>query len=100
MTSPSVHATISDLEMAHTKGQQVLGDTQTTISQLEGRINSMLCTFTGQARMAFEAQFADWRQQMTRLTTELDRISKAAQASAVRQHQLEQDSVQAINGAQ
>jgi len=97
MTSPSVHATIADLDMAYTKGQGVLGDVRGTISQLEGRITTMLCTFQGQARMAFEAQFSDWQQQMTRLTTELDRITNAAQQSANRQRQLEQDSVQGIN---
>jgi WXG100 family type VII secretion target len=99
MPSPSVHATIADLDMAHSKGIQVLGDTQATISQLEGRINSMLAVFTGQARVAFEAQFADWKQQMIRLTTELERIANAAKASAERQRQLEADSVAAVNAS-
>lgn len=97
MPAPSVHATIPDLDMAYSKGMQVHGDVQSTISQLEARINSMLGTFSGQARIAFEAQFADWRQQMVRLTTELERIANAAKASAERQRQLEADSAAAVN---
>ena len=99
MTSPSVHATISDLDNAYANGTNVLNDVRALISQLNIKIDGMLATFTGQARAAFEIQHINWNDQMNRLTTELDRILIATKASADKQRQLEADSMAAVNGA-
>jgi len=99
MTTPGVHATIADLDNAYTGGQNVVGDVRNLITQLNGQIENMKATFIGQARGAFDAQHLEWNDQMTRLTTELDRISNAAKASADRQRQLEADSVSAVTRA-
>lgn len=97
MTSPGVDAITEMLYKAAADGMKIKTETESTVAKINGQISAMMTRFQGVAPAAFTEKYGQWQIKMGTLINELDRISRAAQASAVAQDQLEADSKAAVN---
>lgn len=97
MTSPGVDAITEMLDKAFADGMGIKGATEETVAKINGQIAAMMTRFQGIAPAVFTEKYGQWQIQMGTLINELDRISRAAKASADAQRQLEADSQATIN---
>lgn len=100
MAAQDVRSQIEDIDNAARAGQQLYESFKAEVGNLNGRISTMLDTFCGDARIAYEAQHAEWNRQMGVNCETLRQHAESAQLAANHHRQLEADSSAAYNGTQ